>query len=51
MNPMQRGQLRVNLSTELAGYRFVRLESRATGMLLKSIPDVAKQEIIASLIK
>ena len=48
MNPMQRGQLRVNLSTELAGYRFVRLESRATGMLLKSIPDVAKQEIIAS---
>ena len=48
LNPMQRGQLRVTLSAELASHRFVRLESRATGMLLKSIPDVAKQEIIAS---
>ena len=48
MNPMQRRKLRVNLSTELADYRFVRLESRATGMLLKSVPDAAKQEFIAS---
>ena len=36
------------LSAELSAPRFYRLESRATGMLMKSIPESAKQEVIAS---
>ena len=48
LGPMRRGQLRVTLSAELSAPRFYRLESRATGMLMKSIPESAKQEVIAS---
>ena len=48
LGPMRRGQLQVTLSAELSAPRFYRLESRAVGMLMKSIPDSAKQEVIAS---
>ena len=47
LSPLERSQLQVSLSAELCETRFVRVEQRLVGMILKAFPESLKQECIA----
>ena len=46
--PLQRAQIEVKLGAELSQPQYTRLEQRVTSMLLASLPDNLKQDILAS---
>ena len=46
--PVVRAQIQPSLSRELSDPRFSRLENRAISMLMKAIPEAARQEVISS---
>ena len=47
-SPVVRAQIQPSLSRELSDPRFSRLENRAISMLMKAIPEAARQEVISS---
>ena len=47
-SPLTKAQVRAVLPLELQSHRYARLENRATAMLLKSLPETLREELLAS---